>query len=414
MNRTEQLERDLRSWFAETAVPSNQDYTEEILIETAGIRQRPRWTFVSPLSRPMNDAMLGLRRGTPPRQMLIGLALVGLLLLGLVAAYIGSRPRLLAPFGPAANGLVAYEKGGDIFTVDPATGERRPVSVGPEVDHAPRWSLDGRLLAFLRGESPSVLVVTDALGKVEMITDGGLINVDSDTVAWSPDGLTIAVAAEGNFARAIHLVDVISGNISRLPVNYRDLEVLWRPPDGRELMFVGGTAQRVALYRYSLDDRRSTEVAGTATVRQEGDIDALRPVGWTPDGARFAYQRRAPGPRGSETHVLDLRTGDVVVLPVGSGRISNDGGSIVGIDGDGQMNWLCLVSTNGGACTRIGGPMDLVEGSGFASFQWAPDDKWIRADLRTGSTVLLDPGGSPGQQPPWLADGAASWQRVPP
>ena len=55
------------------------------------------------------------------------LALLGLLLAAAVTLYVGSRPRLPAPFGPAANGLVAYGQLGEIWTVDPLSGERKKV-----------------------------------------------------------------------------------------------------------------------------------------------------------------------------------------------------------------------------------------------------------------------------------------------
>ena len=56
MNGTDRLERELTTWFAETAAPRVPDYTADILGATATIRQRPRWSFPAagfprPLSR---------------------------------------------------------------------------------------------------------------------------------------------------------------------------------------------------------------------------------------------------------------------------------------------------------------------------------------------------------------------------
>ena len=45
MNRTDRLERELTTWFADTAAPRVPDYTADILGATATIRQRPRWSF---------------------------------------------------------------------------------------------------------------------------------------------------------------------------------------------------------------------------------------------------------------------------------------------------------------------------------------------------------------------------------
>ena len=129
MNATDQLERDLTDWFAETAVPTQPDDIDDILGATAATRQRPRWTFLPLLSRPMHRPIVGLPAlNLAPLRVVVVLALVGLLLVGLVAVFVGSRPRVPAPFGAAANGLVVYEKGGDIFTADPETARRRAVS----------------------------------------------------------------------------------------------------------------------------------------------------------------------------------------------------------------------------------------------------------------------------------------------
>jgi hypothetical protein len=413
MNSTDQLARDLTDWFAETAMPSQPDDIDDILRATAGIRQRPRWTFLPLLSRPMRRPIVGLpaSRAAPNRVVFV-LFLIGLLLVGLAMVFGGSPPRLPPPFGAAANGLVAYEEGGHIFTADPATGERRAISAGGEPDHDPRWSLDGESVAYLRGSNPDRLVVAGRSGTVRMITADRLVSVDGDSIAWSPDGRTIALAAGPDGRRAIYLVDAIDGRVTILPVDYWSLEVLWRPPDGRELLFIGGNSGRNAFFRYSLADRTVTEVAGTSVVAPSADSEAaIRPIGWTPDGARFAFHRVTPTLRGSETVVIDIRTGSEVVLPLGFGRISNDGRRIVGFDTDGQRDWLCVAPTTGGACIEIQGDASTADGGGFASLQWAPDDQWIRAETELGPVALLDPNGGPMLQPEWGSDGGASWQR---
>ncbi len=76
--------------------------------------------------------------------------MLSLLLLVAIALYAGSRPRVPPPFGPAANGLVAYAQDGDIYTVDPVTGTRHLIMTGRDIDSDPRWSPNGLRLAFLR------------------------------------------------------------------------------------------------------------------------------------------------------------------------------------------------------------------------------------------------------------------------
>jgi dipeptidyl aminopeptidase/acylaminoacyl peptidase len=405
---TEQLERDLSAWFVETAGRGTPEFAEDILLETSGIRQRPRWTFVPLMPRPMDRS---LRRGVtglaPGRRLALVAVVVGLLVLGASAVWVASQPRLPAPFGPAANGLVAYEKGGDIFVVDPATGERSGLVIGPEVDRDPRWSLDGTRLAFLRWPlTGGALVIVDASGVVQSVSSGMLPDADPDSIAWAPDGRSVVVAARFAGEPAIFLIDAFTGQSTVLPVPYRMLEAYWRPPEGRELLFMGGEGPGLALYRYSLAGGAITEVPGTRS------DDEIRPIGWTPDGRRFAYSRSGDRNGGVETAVVDVETGDEVVLDVAYGRISNDGTRIVGMAWGGPNLGLCVAPVDGGPCESIGGDPGLVDPWGWASFQWAPDDTSIRSRPGSeGPAVLFDPDGREVEWPSWAAEGADSWQR---
>ena len=130
MSTTDRLERDLTAWFGETAAPRTPDYTDDILRQTARSRQRPRWTFPERWL-PMSVITFGRVTLRPVPWRTVGLLVVLALLLAVAAAvYVGSQRRVPAPFGPAANGLVAYSKDGDIFTVDPTTGLRRAIVTG--------------------------------------------------------------------------------------------------------------------------------------------------------------------------------------------------------------------------------------------------------------------------------------------
>ena len=77
----------------------------------------------------------------PWRFLAVAALLVVLTLGGLL--YTGAQRRLPAPFGRAENGLVAYGAGGDILTVDLATGARRADRDRPhdrrDAAVLPRW-----------------------------------------------------------------------------------------------------------------------------------------------------------------------------------------------------------------------------------------------------------------------------------
>jgi hypothetical protein len=404
MNRFDHLERDLGIWFAETAAPRVPDFTDDILRLTAGTRQRPRWSFPERWL-PMSVITLARRSIRPVPWRTVGLiALLALLLAASVALYAGSQPRPAPMLGLASNGLVAYETDGDIFTVDPVSGARTAVIVGAEQDRGPHFSLDGTRLVFLRaGPSGDIPVVADADGRNVLVTDTtGLTGADPDSMTWSPDGRSVAMLAGPEGAVKIHVLDAIEGGVLELPMAFLDGEIYWRPPDGRAFMFVSGSeaAQQVALY--SLD---TGTVETLAVPARPGGI--VRPSGWTADGRKFAYFESDD--RSDGTHVVDVVTGDSVILRVGYGELSNDGSRLVGLNGDVTHTWLCVVPAQGGSCTPITAPF---LGPWGWNYWWSPDDQSILTKRSDGAVRLLDPAGGQQQvQPDWIKDGAESWQR---
>jgi Tol biopolymer transport system component len=400
MNQIDRLERDLSAWFGDSAVPRTPAYTDDILRRTARMRQRPRWTFPERWL-PASVVTLGRRTLTPLPWRTIGLlAILALLFAAALAFYVGSRPRLPAPFGLAANGLVAYAKSGDIYTVDPVSGTRRPIVTGPESDANPRFSLDGTRLVFMRatGAGGVVPVFADADGSHQVVADfEPLFWFDPESLAWSPDGRSIALVADLEGFPAIYVVDAIEGAVRTLDFDYLEVEPYWRPPDGRELLALGGTESARKLFLVSVDDGTVRELTLPA-----GDRSGLRPSGWTPDGMRFAFLL------GDRTHVVDLATGVETVIPVAYAHLSNDGSRVVGLNGDGTVTWLCVARIAGGPCVRISAS---YEGNWDTGYHWSPDDEWIITTRQDGAVLLLDPDGGSQPQPSWPADGAESWQR---
>ena len=157
MNRSARLEQDLTAWLSETAMPSTPDYADEILDQTARIRQRPRWTFLGrwlPIPEVRWTARLGARTAIRAVALLVVLGL----LLAAITAFVGSRRTLPPPFGLAGNGLLSSDIGGDIVVIDPGTGARRTIVAHKAVDHDAHWALDGTRLAFRDHEGFQVLV----------------------------------------------------------------------------------------------------------------------------------------------------------------------------------------------------------------------------------------------------------------
>ena len=412
MNQMDHLERDLTAWFEDIAVPRTPDYADEILRQTARVRQRPRWTFLGRWLPQSTTALEWVPIKPLPWRTIGLLVALALLLAAGAAAYLGSQQRLPAPFGAAANGLAAYASNGNIFTVDPVTGTRRAIVTDPSTDHAPRWSLDGTRLAFLRKAGVGdALVIADAAGNVITTSDGEpFFDIDTDGIAWSPDRRMIALVAGRPGLRGIHLVDAVDGAVTTLPVAHAGMEVHWRPPDGRQLLFFGGTEADPGLFLYSLDDRGTDEIP-----MSDADFTGLRPGGWTPDGRSFVFHRGSEQVEENRTDVVDVVTGETIVIHAAFGRLSHDGRRIAAIVRSGVRIWICVADIAGGPCVRIGQDDQAPDPTHFGGLQWSPDDEWVVVHPANGDpVVLLDPDGGDETPPSWPAEGLDSWQRTAP
>jgi len=411
MNGTDRLERELTTWFADTAAPQTPDWTADILATTATIRQRPRWSFPARwLPAAIVPRLPRLTMQPVPWRAVALLALLGLLLAAAVALYVGSRPRLPAPFGPAENGLVAYSEDGQIWTVDPVSGERKAIVSLTGDNVAPRFSRDGTRLAFLRrAEGGQRLAITNADGSGLVVSGESFVGADIDSIAWSPDGRFVAVVAGLYTRRTTYLVDTTSGKVRDLITPNVDVEVYWRPPDGRQLMYVrnaGGDTRYLVLVDIEAADGDPEPVSDTES--------GLRPGGWTPNGERFVVHHW-DDEDGPWTSLLDPKTGQDQRLEIAFGRVSNDGTRIVGYREFFDDPSMCVMTLPAGPCDEIARGPVLPDWEHTAGLHWSPDDRWIVVDPQDDSGwVLLDPEGGPPITPVWSERGLESWQRKAP
>ena len=181
----------------------------------------------------------------------------------------------------------------------------------------------------------------------------------------------------------------------------------WRPPDGRQLLFLGASGNDVALFVVDVGTGFVTKVASPGVRGGE-----LRASGWTPDGRRVIYttQDVAEGP--FRTHVVDVATGSKVVIDAGFAHVSNGGDRVVAVD---AFDRMCVADIAGGPCRWIGEASQTYMATTSAGVHWSPDDAWIlsRSPETVGESYLVDPDpdGGPKAQPSWLADGGESIQR---
>jgi dipeptidyl aminopeptidase/acylaminoacyl peptidase len=190
----------------------------------------------------------------------------------------------------------ATDKSAATIWVAPADGSSpaRPFTSGPE-DSCPRWSPDGRWLAFVaeRGHGPQLYLAPLDGGEASALTE--VPNGVSQPV-WAPDSRRLAFVAPTG---------------------------AWKKPDDRSALERSAPRLVTGIYsRYDgigwLDDRRShlfvVVLAGGEPKRvTDGDYDDADPA-WSPDGNELAFVSDRSATRSDEVHR------DVWVVPATGAR----------------------------------------------------------------------------------------------
>jgi Tol biopolymer transport system component len=167
------------------------------------------------------------------------------------------------------------------------------------------FSRDGQWVAWLRLEDEQSaagnLMIARADGSdLRALTD----DVQLTWAAWSPDSTSLAVivSAIGEKGR-LSIISIDPNTPERsitVPVTPRTF-VDWRPPDGREIVFVGDDRSDYAVYGVRPDGSGFRQISASG----KGD-DFWAPMELTPDGSRLLYTDGTP----IVFSVLDLDTGD--------------------------------------------------------------------------------------------------------
>lgn len=407
----------LTAWFeADARVREPEALLDDALARVHRSRRLPAW-LLHEWWIPMEQSM-HLR--AVPRLATMVLVIV-LLVAALVAiAVIGSRPRLPNPFGPAANGSLAYDTKATIFVANQGGTDVRPLIEGVANASSPRWSPDGTHIAFWGDNAPDSLYVADADGSnVRKVTSEIWISTDKPPT-WSPDGRFIAFAAESGPDKVderLFVVDVATGVVTPVgpdgPIDVRSFFPSWSP-DGNWIAFVGVP-------------RAAGGDTGLWVVRPNGLERHMLPTStavelaqpqWAPgaDPLRLVYAAKHATGSDRDVYILDVATGVETAIKSG---LDDDGGPTWSPDGT-RLAWLVRDSQSPLRIASIATPWTVTNlaADGISTpLAWSPDGMKIYGPNPTQTLVLVITvdGSSPTVRITHAqGQGSPAWQRLAP
>lgn len=254
---------------------------------------------------------------------------------------------------------------GDVIVLQSRSRDAGPAGSEPRdsTSYLPRWSPDGKRIAFYRREAGRWSIYTmnaDGTALRKLKAGGGH---DDFQPAWSPDGLKLAFDSNRDGNREIYLMNADGSGQRRLSVHAaRDTMPGWSP-DGRSIVFVSDRGGAAELWIMNAEGGHPRQLTHGST-----DNDVPRPA-WSPDGRSIAYASSrvaaADNPEGKRRlFLVDPSTGapHAITSPSfdSNARWSPDSSSLVfdtnpnGVDDSSRGDWeIFAIDRTGGNRRRL-------------------------------------------------------------
>jgi Tol biopolymer transport system component len=411
MNGERDFDRLMAAWFEADARVREPDHLLDSVIErTRHARRRPGWLL------PERWIPIQLTARLQPVPRLAPLLIVAaLLLLALAAiAIVGSRNRLPAPFGMAANGLLTYDTKAEIIVAaEDGSGVRALVRDVPNAV-AGTWSPDGTRLAFWGKGSPDSLYVVNVDGSGVRELAPNLWITTNRRPSWSPDSHRLVVSTEsGPDLKDERLVVLDVDGRTTVDIEHpgpngrvRRLYPTWSP-DGQWIAFVGLVdGQRAPTLWLVRPDGSDEHLLPTSSALFEG-------ASWAPTDDRLLLAYSAGTNAQNDVFVYDVDAGRERVL---AGTPSNEVWPAWSPDADS----LAYVNVEGDAIDIVssddGRLLNSIARRGIESeLAWSPDGTSLYGpDIRNEAVIVvsLDPTRPVVRIPHATGQAPPNWQRL--
>ena len=212
--------------------------------------------------------------------------------------------------GERMKGTVQNRSIKEIYISDYDGENQRRVTVGQTLNIAPRWSPDGRSIAYTsyRRGGANLFISNIFQGTLDEVTKGDKVG-ENWLPAWSPDGTKLAFSSTRDGNPEIYVVNRDGSGLRRITNNPSiDITPTWSP-SGTQIAFTSDRSGSPQIYVVGAD--------GLNLSKKTSESYCDRPT-WSPAPFNeIAFSSRS-GP-GFDIRVLDLSTGVTKALTFGEG-----------------------------------------------------------------------------------------------